>query len=76
MYKYKWRHNENERPKGVCYDCKIPYNSFQDMIISDELWEEINPTNDEGSGLLCPKCITNRLKHLGLWSKNVLYKMY
>jgi hypothetical protein len=31
------------------------------------LWEEINPTEHEGSWILCPTCIVNRLNYLNLW---------
>lgn len=66
-YKYKWKYEDNERPKACCYDCRIKYSEFPDMIIADELWELINPTKVEGSGLLCPTCIANRLDHLNMW---------
>lgn len=38
-YKYKWKYNDEERPRGYCYDCGLNYNEFPDMIIPDELWE-------------------------------------
>lgn len=56
------KYNEEERPHGECYDCRIPYTTFPDMVISDELWEVINPTYHIGAGLLCPTCIARRLK--------------
>jgi hypothetical protein len=67
-YRYKWRYSDDERPRGCCYDCRIKYSEFPDVIISDELWEEINPTTYEGSGLLCPTCMANRLNYLGKWN--------
>jgi len=57
---------DKERPKGVCYDCNIPYESFQDLIIPDEIWEIINPTYHEDAGLLCPNCIGKRLREANL----------
>lgn len=59
------KYGDLERPKGVCYDCRIPYNSFPDMVIEDDLWEQINPTHHKGAGLLCPTCIANRLNEIG-----------
>ncbi len=56
-----FKFEENKRPKGVCYDCNLSYHSFPDMVISDELWEKINPTYHKGAGLLCPTCISKRL---------------
>jgi len=55
-----------ERPKGVCYDCGIPYSSFQDLIVADQIWEIINPTYHKGAGLLCPNCIGQRLIDAGI----------
>jgi len=66
-YKNKWQYSEDERPKGCCYDCRMKYDQFPDMIIPDVLWELINPTKIEGAGLLCPTCIANRLDFLGIW---------
>lgn len=79
LYKY----NDDERPKNCCYDCKLDYVDFPDMIIPDELWEVINPTHlvdvlhqqYEGAGLLCPTCIARRLHHHGLWYNLELYKL-
>lgn len=72
-YKYKWKYEDNEKPKGCCYDCRLPYNQFQDMIIPDNLWEEINPTFHQECGILCPNCIVNRLNYIGKWYENELY---
>lgn len=62
------KYSDEERPIGIgkCLDCLIPYNSFPDMSIPDELWEKINPTYHEGAGLLCPTCIAKRLDELSL----------
>ena len=70
----RWKYNDDERPEGVCYDCKIPYNSFPDMVIKNELWEQINPTNHKGAGLLCPSCIGKRLNLIGV--EKVTVKFY
>jgi hypothetical protein len=71
-FKYKWRYSDNDRPKGVCYDCKMKYSDFPDMSIPDDLWEEINPTYHNGAGLLCPTCIANRLNYLKRWYSLVI----
>lgn len=68
-YRHKWKYNDNERPEGCCYDCRMKYGEFPDMTINDEYWEKINPTEHKGAGLLCPTCIANRLNYLGLWYK-------
>jgi len=34
-YKYKWKYEDQERPKGCCYDCKIKYHDFPDFIIPE-----------------------------------------
>lgn len=72
-YKYKWRYKDDERPHGCCYDCGLSYTEFPDMMIPDELWERINPTEHEGAGILCPTCIARRLNYLGLWYKDDLF---
>ncbi len=66
--KFLKRYQEEERPRGCCYDCRLPYEDFVcDMIIQDHLWELINPTFHRDAGLLCPNCICRRLRHgLGL----------
>lgn len=58
------KYQDGDRPKGQCYDCRANYKSFPDMVISDELWEKINPTYHKGAGLLCPTCISIRLKNI------------
>jgi|SaaInlStandDraft_4_1057021.scaffolds.fasta_scaffold59388_2 hypothetical protein len=62
MKKYK----DHNRPKGMCYDCKLKYGTFPDMTIDNNLWEQINPTYHKGAGILCPTCISIRLKELGV----------
>ena len=74
-YKYKWKYKDSERPYGKCYDCRIPYDNFNDMIIPDELWSLINPTYHIGAGLLCPTCIARRLDYIGKWYKNDLFEL-
>jgi hypothetical protein len=75
-YKYPWKYTEEERPCGsacYCWDCKLPYGELQDMVLSSELWEKINPSQYRGSGILCPTCIANRLDFIGAWYKDGLY---
>jgi hypothetical protein len=72
-YKYPWKHPKGERPHAVCYDCKMHYEEFSDMVIDDDLWEEISPTYWKGAGLLCPTCIANRLDFIGKWYDNGMF---
>jgi len=68
------RYTDKERPCGcgVCYDCGLKYDKFPcDMVIQDELWELINPSQRKDGGLLCPNCICARLIQLGLTSVHV-----
>jgi len=74
-YRFKWIYLDKERPEGCCYDCRMKYGDFPDMIIPDELWEKINPTHVDGAGLLCPTCIANRLDYLGLWYSDNLFSL-
>jgi len=53
--------------KGIdmckCQVCGKDYKT--DILISDELWEKIKPTEkSKGVGLLCPSCIGNRIEML------------
>jgi hypothetical protein len=75
-YKYPWKYTEEERPcgeYGKCYDCGIPYEEIEDMVLPNELWELINPSQYKGSGLLCPTCIANRLNYIGKWYETGFY---
>ena len=72
-YKYPWKHPDNERPYAKCYDCGMDYEDMQDMVVSDDVWEEINPTYHKGAGILCPTCIANRLNHIDKWYKTNLF---
>jgi len=38
-YKHKWKYNDNERPQGCCYDCRMKYGEFPVLIIPNYLWE-------------------------------------
>lgn len=60
----KEKYSDEEKLRGKCYDCTIPYSDFVDLSIPDKFWEMINPTFHEGAGLLCPNCITKRLKKI------------
>lgn len=63
------RYKHYQIPKGVCYDCRISYNDFEDMIIDDALWALITPVadRDPDAGILCPSCMVNRLNKIGMW---------
>ena len=65
----KWKYTEEERPVGqcpYCYDCKMPYGEFPDMVLHNDLWELISPSHNKGCGLLCPTCIATRLGSLNI----------
>jgi len=48
----------------LCQGCGKPY--MVDLIIPDNLWEEIKPSGKaKGSGLLCGKCIMDKLEGRG-----------
>lgn len=55
---------------GKCYDCGLKYGEeFGDLIVPDKIWKKINPIEEyEDSGLLCPTCITQRMRRLKLWN--------
>lgn len=63
------RYKHYQIPKGVCYDCRLKYSDFEDMIIDDALWELITPVadRDPSAGLLCPTCMVSRLHKIGMW---------
>jgi len=51
-----------------CYDCGLEYGGFEwaDVVVSDGVWEKINPSENKGGGLLCFNCMSGRLTRLGL----------
>lgn len=57
-----WKYEDADRPKGICYDCEIPYSKIADMHIPNAAWDKINPAYRSGAGLLCPNCICDRLR--------------
>lgn len=71
--KRKWKYSDMDMDTGLmivqCYDCGLSYDTgcgWCDVIIPNEIWELINPTNHKGVGLLCFNCIARRLEFLGL----------
>lgn len=53
---------------AVCHDCGRLYGTeygFPDLIVEDQVWKQISPTNDQ-YGLLCPSCMVARCEKLGL----------
>lgn len=47
----------------TCQDCGTKYKV--DVMVSKDLWRQITPKPEtEGSGLLCPKCIGERLEEI------------
>lgn len=65
-FPFKWRYEDAERPRSVCADCRLHYPQGNDCAIPDDVWEQINPTNHEGAGILCANCIMRRLDFLGI----------
>jgi len=58
-----------------CYDCGLLYSdnpAWMDAMIPDEAWEAINPTYDEGAGILCITCINRRCHEAGLQNVPVM----
>ena len=48
----------------TCQRCGERYKV--DLIVSDELWEKIKPeVKKKGSGLLCGRCIAERIEKMG-----------
>lgn len=62
------RFKDSERPYGQCYDCGLKYDNdaWIEAVVSDDVWEIINPTFHEGAGLLCINCIAQRCIEAGL----------
>ncbi len=67
----KWTYSDEERKAMEdieCYDCGLPYGSdaWCDVVVSNEVWELINPTNHKHGGLLCFNCTCRRIVFIGL----------
>lgn len=63
----QWRYVDADRPTDPrCYDCGRAYKSFVDCSLANGIWEKINPTHHKGAGILCPNCIGDRLRAVGL----------
>jgi hypothetical protein len=63
------RYTEDEYlHKAACLDCGLEYGSagWLDVLVSDSVWEIINPTFNRGAGLLCVTCIARRCAEAGL----------
>ncbi len=67
MAQRKWVYRDDER-FAECYDCSLDYgcDAWVDVIVPNEIWEKINPSNYKGSGILCFNCIVRRLTFVGL----------
>lgn len=62
--------------EGACLDCNRKYGDsygFPDLIVSDDVWEEINPRSN-GAGLLCPSCICARAHAAGIESRGAEFR--
>jgi len=66
--KRKWKYTEEDTSGGECYDCGLWYgcDAWADVVVKDEVWELINPSEHKGGGLLCFNCMNRRLTFLGL----------
>lgn len=62
----QWKHDNYLERGAICLDCEIPYPFPVEMIIADEQWEAISPTNERGCGLLCHRCMIERLREKGI----------
>jgi len=71
----KWRYTDEERQwdkYARCYDCGKAYDEYWgDCLVSNEVWERINPTYHARAGLLCTACMHARLRALHL--KDIVY---
>lgn len=57
----------------TCQQCGSQYKV--DLIVSDELWDKIKPEGKKGgSGLLCGRCIAERIERLGKYNAYTLTK--
>lgn len=59
---------QKRRIKACCYDCLLPYtdDAWIDALVSDEIWERINPSPYKGGGLLCLNCMCRRFVQAGM----------
>lgn len=59
---------------AACHDCGLAYTDpgWIEAIVSDHVWEIINPTYHPGAGLLCITCIARRCHEAGLHDVPVL----
>lgn len=65
----KWKYTDNEREPSTypfCWDCGILYPFPVEMCVPIETWEQINPTEHKGCGLLCHNCMIERLREIGV----------
>lgn len=59
----------------VCQGCGNKYKI--DIIVSTDLWQKITPKPEiEDAGLLCPKCIGERLENVCGYASYRLVKIY
>jgi hypothetical protein len=57
----------------ICQSCGKKYSV--DIIVPDKLWEQIKPKGKpEGAGLLCGKCIMDRIENIGKYDCYYLSK--
>jgi hypothetical protein len=69
LFPHTWRWPLGTKPfsdRVCCYDCLLPHPEGNDCVLPDDVWEQINPTESEGGGILCANCIMRRLDFLGI----------
>lgn len=58
----------------LCQQCKKRYKV--DLILSDQLWEKIKPINKSiGAGLLCGKCIMEKIESFDKYDTYQLFEI-
>jgi hypothetical protein len=59
---------EPEPPNVGCYDCGLAYAgpAWCDIVVPDDIWAKITPSDHPEGGLLCFNCITKRCNEQGL----------
>lgn len=62
--------NLRESRPLCCHDCGQRYDTWPDLLVSDENWKKIAPRKN-GGGVLCPNCMHRRFEALGVPSGSV-----
>jgi hypothetical protein len=62
-----WHYPTRNRASWRCYDCRRDVRLVGSIALPDHMWERINPTEQQGAGVLCAQCILERFDVLGLY---------